>query len=143
MIAPARGLKHSLFPACFIRYDVFYFLLCLTPCFARFAQRRQSLPPAPGRCCTSSIACHPVVDTTPPEEVRQLLEGSQNTIALLLLLLSHYVVTHIVGISAFFLGTVLLVLMDRRVHLHADARVRVFPREDSRMAHCCCCNSGL
>lgn len=80
----------------------------------------------------------PVVDTTPPE-VRQVLESSQNTIALLLLVLSHYIITHIIGIIIFVLGTAVLLGLDRRLHSHADARVRVLP-ESRKVTRC---NDGL
>lgn len=65
-----------------------------------------------------------MVVANPPEEVRQALASSQNTIALLLLLLLHFVVTHIMGLACLVLASAAIVVLDRRLRSHADAQVR-------------------
>lgn len=52
------------------------------------------------------------------------LASSHNTIALLLLLLMHFVATHIVGIMAMFLGTTAIIGLDQRLRSHADLQAR-------------------
>lgn len=54
------------------------------------------------------------------------LSSSHNTIALLLLLLLHYVVTRILSIAVFVVGTAIIVGLDQRFHAHADAEVIFF-----------------
>ena len=63
------------------------------------------------------------VEAAPPEVLRALA-GSHNTIALLLLLLLHFVATHIVGIMAMFVGTTAIVGLDQRLRSHADLQAR-------------------
>eukprot|EP00904_Undaria_pinnatifida_P000711 jgi/Undpi1/10640/HiC_scaffold_29.g13090.m1 len=58
-----------------------------------------------------------------PPEVMRALASSHNTIALLLLLLLHFVATHIVGIMAMFLGTTAIIGLDQRLRSHADLQV--------------------
>lgn len=65
-----------------------------------------------------------MVVTNPPEEVRHALASSHDTIALLLLLLLHFVVTHILGLACVVLGSATIVGLDRRLRSHADAQVR-------------------
>lgn len=62
------------------------------------------------------------VEATAPE-IRRALASFQNALSLLLLLLLHYIVTHILAIATFSLGTTLLVGLDRRLRAHADAQV--------------------
>lgn len=66
--------------------------------------------------------------TNPPEEVMRALAGSHNTIALLLLLLLHFVVTHIMSLACVVLGSAAIIGLDRRLRSHADAQVRPSPR---------------
>lgn len=63
-----------------------------------------------------------VIDPTPPD-IRRVLAGSHNTIALLLLLFLHYVMANIIPIMGLLSGTILLIHLDQRLRLHADVQV--------------------
>lgn len=62
------------------------------------------------------------MEQTPPD-ITRVLAGSHNTIALLLLLLLHYVMVNIVPITGLLSGTILLIHLDQRLRLHADVQV--------------------
>ncbi|CAM9135532.1 unnamed protein product [Ectocarpus fasciculatus] len=65
------------------------------------------------------------VEPNPPEELLRALVGARITIALLLLLMCHYVVTHLLGIAGFSVGTAVVVVLDQRLWSHSDAQRRV------------------
>ncbi|CAM9439690.1 unnamed protein product [Ectocarpus sp. 6 AP-2014] len=65
------------------------------------------------------------VETNPPEELLRALVGARITIALLLLLMCHYIVTHLLGIAAFSMGTAIVVVLDQRLWSHSGAQRRV------------------
>ncbi|CAN0039054.1 unnamed protein product, partial [Ectocarpus fasciculatus] len=62
------------------------------------------------------------VEPNPPEELLRALVGARITIALLLLLMCHYVVTHLLGIAGFSVGTAVVVVLDQRLWSHSDAQ---------------------
>ncbi|CAN0315452.1 unnamed protein product, partial [Ectocarpus sp. 12 AP-2014] len=62
------------------------------------------------------------VEGNPPEELLRALVGARITIALLLLLMCHYIVTHLVGIAAFSMGTAIVVVLDQRLWSHSGAQ---------------------